>query len=211
MFVFPEGKGGLKKRVPVHTPTDRDPKKNTKFLKNLNKVQHQLIKLKNQRTSLVSTNGESLTPEIPKYDTLELEECLKSVDMLPNRIRGVIRHPWAPFIFTNPRKKQNLPDVYLPIFPKTTDELSTKEKFSDLGTNVSEGKLLIVEGEVFRRWAEAFLEAHGSINLGPVKSEDALLVAPTAVINSCKNYHCVIIIIVVMMSHISYIKQKDQA
>ena len=104
---------------------------------------------------------------------------------LPNEISEVVRKPWAPFIFLNPKEKKNLPDVYIPLFPKGEENpLNPSRKFSDMKMKVKRGKLLIIDGEIFRRWAEAFLQSHGSVNLGPVKREDNLLMAPTAVTNA---------------------------
>ena len=125
------------------------------------------------------------TPVIPKKTCLKLEKALEKVDFLPNEISEVIRKPWVPFIFVNPKEKKNLPDVYIPIFSKGEENpLTPGKKFSKMSMKVKKGKLLIIDGEIFRRWAEAFLQCHGSVNLGPVNREDNLLMAPTAVTNA---------------------------
>ena len=44
-FVFPEGKGGHRKRIPIKTPLRSIKPEATNFLKQLNVVQHELLKL----------------------------------------------------------------------------------------------------------------------------------------------------------------------
>ena len=47
-FVFPEGKGGLKFRVPVKTPLRSLNPKGTDYIKKWNVVQHELLSLENE-------------------------------------------------------------------------------------------------------------------------------------------------------------------
>ena len=50
-FVFPEGRGGLKFRVPIKTPLRSTNPGGTNYIKAWNKVQHELLALENETRS----------------------------------------------------------------------------------------------------------------------------------------------------------------
>ena len=157
---------------------------------NMLKVQKALQKLeKKSPKKVLNKPKKGSNPEVVRPECAELCDELRKTGLLPENLEKCIRFPWAPFIFANPKEGKSLPDLYIPLYPKRATKSPKSKVYNNLGCNVNPGQLLIVEGDVFRRWAEAFLETHGTLNTASAKNEDNLIICPEAVANARKKYY----------------------